>query len=269
MEPNATDQTNTQFYCHGCHTNTIPNRNGEEMMCSVCGSEFIEEVEPSDPPTQFEAHNNGQASSTTTSQPYVQPATPTQTPMQLIPPIATQLPIPQTMHAIMSQLFQRMIPPGGQANQPQIFFQNINLPPMPFVDMVTMIQGGNGGNIFNMGGPMVGNPGDYYMGGNMEQLLNQLFQNAHHNGPPPASTTAISQLKRGTIESTETKGECAICKDEFEAGVECIEMPCVHIFHPDCLLAWLQIHNSCPVCRMELKTDDPDYEARRTRTSNP
>ena len=40
-------------------------------------------------------------------------------------------------------------------------------------------------------------------------------------------------------------------------------MPCAHIFHTDCLMPWLNEHNSCPVCRFELKTDDPEYENRK------
>jgi len=112
----------------------------------------------------------------------------------------------------------------------------------------------------------MGNAGDY-ASGNLEALMNQLFQNAAHRGPPPAARAEIDSLKKSHIEQlhVDSKLDCPICKDEFELNTEVVEMPCNHMFHPECLLHWLEIHNSCPVCRLELKTDDPDYEARRAR----
>ena len=91
-------------------------------------------------------------------------------------------------------------------------------------------------------------------------------------GPPPASKTAIKQLKKLDLkEFIDSKTECCVCLTrigEISQDIntmtpserEIIEMPCDHTFHQDCILPWLKEHNSCPSCRFELPTDDKDYE---------
>ena len=57
------------------------------------------------------------------------------------------------------------------------------------------------------------------------------------------------------------------CREDFAAGDEAHIMPCSdhHMFHPPCLAPWLSEHNSCPMCRHELPTDDDRYERRKER----
>jgi len=49
---------------------------------------------------------------------------------------------------------------------------------------------------------------------------------------------------------------CTVCLEEFELGTEAKEMPCQHKFHSHCILPWLDLHSSCPVCRFQLPTEE-------------
>ena len=48
--------------------------------------------------------------------------------------------------------------------------------------------------------------------------------------------------------------ECAICIEEFKDGefiCHSRNRDCPHVFHPDCIIAWLQKHERCPLCRIQ------------------
>lgn len=47
--------------------------------------------------------------------------------------------------------------------------------------------------------------------------------------------------------------ECAVCLNEFEDEENLRLIPkCDHVFHPECIDAWLENHVTCPVCRANL-----------------
>ena len=105
------------------------------------------------------------------------------------------------------------------------------------------------------------------------QSMNNNNQNVHA-GNPPASKKTLDKLKRFKMskeyckkdEKDETKLEyptCSICLMEVTEGQDTILVPCGHMFHDECIVKWLELHNSCPVCRFELPTDDPEYERER------
>lgn len=87
---------------------------------------------------------------------------------------------------------------------------------------------------------------------------------------PPASKEVVAKLP--IIHLTEEvlvklgeDAECAICKENLVVGDKMQELPCNHKFHPPCLKPWLDEHNSCPICRYELQTDDHNYESWKVR----
>lgn len=54
--------------------------------------------------------------------------------------------------------------------------------------------------------------------------------------------------------------ECPICIEEFQLGETATRLPkCSHIFHDTCIKAWFLKHNTCPVCRDEIETDNGKY----------
>ncbi|XP_058787496.1 probable E3 ubiquitin-protein ligase RHC2A [Vicia villosa] len=109
--------------------------------------------------------------------------------------------------------------------------------------------------------PLPPSMSEFLLGSGFDRLLEQLSQ-IEINGisryeHPPATKSAIDSLPTIEIDDThlEMESHCAVCKEAFELTNVVREMPCKHIYHPDCILPWLALHNSCPVCRHELPSD--------------
>jgi len=85
---------------------------------------------------------------------------------------------------------------------------------------------------------------------------------------PPASVRAIRQLPNIRVAPEDlvdpNNRECCICLEKICLSDKVTRLPCAHIFHQECIVDWLTCHHcTCPVCRYELQTDDPAYEAGR------
>ncbi|CAI9774842.1 unnamed protein product [Fraxinus pennsylvanica] len=111
--------------------------------------------------------------------------------------------------------------------------------------------------------PLPDSMSEFLLGSGFDRLLDQLSQ-IEVNGigriesNPPASKAAIESMPTVEIidQHIATESHCAVCKEAFDFGSEAREMPCKHLYHQDCILPWLSLRNSCPVCRHELPTDD-------------
>lgn len=42
---------------------------------------------------------------------------------------------------------------------------------------------------------------------------------------------------------------CSICCVDFDESEPVRVLRCRHIYHPECIIEWLQINRTCPVCR--------------------
>lgn len=119
-----------------------------------------------------------------------------------------------------------------------------------------------GGAAAGSGGNLPGaSLGDYFIGPGLEALIQRLAENdPNRYGTPPASKAAVEALLVVTIAEEhlrhDSSSECVVCKEDFEVGEETRQLPCKHLFHHDCIMPWLKMHSSCPVCRYQMATED-------------
>lgn len=108
----------------------------------------------------------------------------------------------------------------------------------------------------------VGSLGDYFIGPGLDLLLQHLAENdPNRYGTPPAQKEAVEAMP--TVKVKESL-QCSVCLDDFEIGGEAKEMPCKHKFHSGCILPWLDLHSSCPVCRYQLPADESKVDSERS-----
>ncbi|RLN00946.1 hypothetical protein C2845_PM06G15590 [Panicum miliaceum] len=56
-------------------------------------------------------------------------------------------------------------------------------------------------------------------------------------------------LRRRRASSSLRRAVCAICKEELPLAAAARRLPCDHLYDSSCIVPWLEVHNSCPICR--------------------
>ncbi|XP_061376031.1 E3 ubiquitin-protein ligase ATL6-like [Gastrolobium bilobum] len=80
------------------------------------------------------------------------------------------------------------------------------------------------------------------------------------NGVDPEVLATFPIMAYSTVKNIKTGHnvalQCAVCLGEFGDFDSLRLLPkCSHVFHPDCIDAWLASHVTCPVCRSKLKLE--------------
>ena len=62
----------------------------------------------------------------------------------------------------------------------------------------------------------------------------------------------INTFPKAIIDNIEKLKEknCSICLEDFKKGEEQMTIPCFHMFHSNCISPWFELHNCCPVCKL-------------------
>lgn len=115
-------------------------------------------------------------------------------------------------------------------------------------------------------GVLHSNPMDYAWGANgLDAIITQLLNQFENTGPPPADRDKIRSLPTVQItdEHVASGLECPVCKEDYSVGENVRQLPCNHMFHNECIVPWLEQHDTCPVCRKSLSgqntaTNPPD-----------
>ncbi|KAH8295203.1 hypothetical protein KR018_008705, partial [Drosophila ironensis] len=85
-------------------------------------------------------------------------------------------------------------------------------------------------------------------------------------GPPrPNRGATLETIERNTLphkyrrvrrpsETDEDAEKCAICLTLFEIENDVRRLPCMHLFHTECVDQWLVTNKHCPICRVDIET---------------
>ena len=92
---------------------------------------------------------------------------------------------------------------------------------------------------------------------NLEDMITQMMSQVRNEGRNPANEELIASVK--SFEMTqkqidklckEGNSDCPICMAPWELPAIVKKLPdCTHIFHAECIDAWLRQNSNCPVCR--------------------
>lgn len=109
------------------------------------------------------------------------------------------------------------------------------------------------------------NPHPLSLMSGMSHISNRAHQILFGSTIRPSRGATLAVIERNTLphkykrirrpsESDEDAEKCAICLSLFEMENDVRRLPCMHLFHMDCVDQWLVTNKHCPICRVDIET---------------
>jgi hypothetical protein len=69
-------------------------------------------------------------------------------------------------------------------------------------------------------------------------------------------------LKKIEIDTDQicSQPSCPICGEDYVPKEETVQIQCSHFFHESCVMPWLEMKHSCPICRFEISENIPSTD---------
>ncbi|CAL8122400.1 unnamed protein product [Orchesella dallaii] len=274
-------QTNTgRFFCHKCNEELAHVL--EDFTCPKCKGGFVEKLSDIPPSAALGGGNIGPGHGMNNFQegiPFLELIRGLTSSMEVPPPsgqssrtsgTASGARSPDMNFSFVMDMRPRnnSQPGGGAAGGSQATAgQNAQPPYNPMEnmlfsflnDLITGLSGGGGGVTVGGGFPMLANLGDYVWGRDgLDAIVTQLMNQMEGTGPPPMPTDKLDRIPSVRIsqEQVDRKLQCSVCWEDFQLNDEVKQLECDHVFHPDCIVPWLKLHGTCPICRKDLTNAD-------------
>ncbi|KAK2198146.1 bifunctional Zinc finger [Babesia duncani] len=244
-----------EYFCHVCNqhrsTSQVILSPSGDIECQVCRNQgFVEKVAPRPEETSYVSYGTA-AQNTFPPDPFI---------------AAFGMPIEHMFNVVRGNMLRY----GGMAGFNPLDMQVNTM--FPFTARAMYRNRPDSQrfpfNVYQMATSLFQNPNDNLA---MNQIIQFLMENdPNRYGSPPVAKGILDTLEKETLteEMAKELGSCAICTDDYNKDEQILwlnkdKTMCGHAFHVDCIIPWLKQHNSCPVCRFELPTDDPNYNAQR------
>ena len=107
----------------------------------------------------------------------------------------------------------------------------------------------------------------------LELLQRATADHAESSDPPKSPKLTLAQISKLKTPQLTTdlccaQPSCPLCMEEYmvdETGLT--QLPCSHVYHTRCVMQWLDMKNSCPICREVISSDIPTVIEMETRFS--